>query len=124
MISVDSNADKVSGGFEKLSGILLKSIVEIGIYIPMATMKRDAINIHRYKRKTGKLGRSVKLVKRSDGGMLYADDTYCAYAKYVHLGQRSWKPDEFLFEALNRNDRYFDKQLETAVDVALKKAGI
>lgn len=86
-------------------------------------MSNDAKRVHRHQRRTGKLERSIKVVRRKDGGSIYIDDTSCDYGKYVHRGQRSWKPDEFVFEAYQRNERVFDTNIDKAINDALKKAG-
>lgn len=86
-------------------------------------MSNDAKRIHRHQRRTGKLERSIKVVRRKDGGSIYIDDASCDYGKYVHRGQRTWKPDEFVFETYQRNERVFDTNIDKAINDALKKAG-
>lgn len=86
-------------------------------------MANDAKRIHRHQRHTGKLERSIKSRRTSDGGSVLIDDTYCEYGKFVHRGQRTWKPDEFVFESYARNERSFDKNIDKAINDALKKAG-
>jgi hypothetical protein len=59
----------------------------------------------------------------------HLDDGIAFYGKYVHEGQkaarfkRPWKPDQFLFNALEFRSKYIDKNLENAINEAIRKAG-
>lgn len=124
MIDIETNAKKVSDGFKSLSETLIGAIVYRAIYPYLSGVSRDAKTIHRYKRKTGKLERGVREERRKDGGSVFVDDTYAHYGKYVHMGQRSWAPDEFVFRAGDANERDLDNLIDKAVDDVLKRSGL
>lgn len=124
MVTVESNAKKVSDSFKKLSDTLYNAIVKDGIWEYLVTLRQGAKTVHRHKRKTGKLERSIKVSRNKDGGMVYADDAMSDYAKFVHMGQRTWKPDEFIYDSHSRNERILDQRIDKAIDDALRKAGI
>ena len=124
MVSAETNAGKVSDGFKKLSDTLINSIAKSAIHPELKVMQIGARRVHRHKRQTGKLERSIKITRRPDGGMLYADDSQAVYAKFVHMGQRSWAPDEYIFDSFKRNERHLEQSIDKAIDLAFKKAGI
>ena len=53
----------------------------------------------RYYRNTGRLERSIQVEMTGDGGRVYLDDGIADYGVYVHEGQRSWEPDQFVYDA-------------------------
>jgi hypothetical protein len=122
MIEIDSNAKKVSDGFKKLSGTLIKTINKRGVFEALDLIKVDAKRKHRYHSRTGKLSRSLRVNKLRDGGRLLIDDALCNYAKFVHIGHKSWAPDEFLFEAYDRNEKKVDRLIDKAINYAIDRA--
>lgn len=123
MLEIQTDVNKVSDAIKKVSETLPQSLIKIGIWETLPMMSNDAKRMHRHQRRTGKLERSIKVVRRKDGGSIYIDDASCDYGKFVHRGQRTWKPDEFVFETYQRNERVFDTNIDKAINDALKKAG-
>lgn len=123
MISVSSNASKVAAGVDILQRNLHDTIVRMGIWKYAQVLRSGARVVHRHKRRTGKLERSIKIDFIKDGAVVYADDTYADYAKYVHMGQRSWAPDQFIFDSHDRNEKILDQLIDKAIDDAFRKVG-
>lgn len=53
----------------------------------------------RYYRNTGRLERSIEVEMTDDGGRVYLDEGVADYGVYVHEGQRSWAPDQFVYDS-------------------------
>lgn len=123
MLEIKTDIGRVSDVIKKVSETLPESLVKIGVWETLPLMANDAKRVHRHQRRTGKLERSIKVRRTNDGGSILIDDTSCDYGKFVHRGQRSWKPDEFVFETYGRNERSFDQNIDKAISDALKKAG-
>jgi len=122
-MEITSNAKRVSASFEKLVETLVDNIVKEGIHDTLPIIANGARRDHRHIRRTGKLERSIKSIKLSDGGEVYTDDVSCKYGKYVHMGQRSWAPDQFLFDSFTRNERILDQKIERSIEKSLRRAG-
>jgi hypothetical protein len=54
----------------------------------------------RYYKNTGRLERSVQVEMSDSGGRVYLDTGIADYGPYVHEGQRSWAPDQFIYESM------------------------
>jgi hypothetical protein len=54
----------------------------------------------RYYKNTGRLERSVQVEMFDSGGRVYLDTGIADYGPYVHEGQRSWAPDQFIYESM------------------------
>ena len=63
----------------------------------------------RYYRNTGRLEKSVKVEMTDDGGRVYLEEGIADYGIFVHDGQRSWEPDQFVYEAF---DDFKDDMIE------------
>lgn len=124
MVDITTNAGSVADSFEKLSATFIDAIVKDGVWETLPVIASGARTVHRHVRRTGKLERSIKTSKDKLGGKVYTDDTYCDYSKFVHLGQRTWKPDEFIFESFDRNEKILDRNIDKAIDNVLRKARI
>lgn len=124
MVSIDTNADKVAAAVDILSRNLHDTIVREGIWRFLEILKTGAKQVHRHQRRTGKLERSIKRGTHKDGGSVFVDDSYCDYGKFVHMGQRSWKPDQYVFDSFARNERLLDQMIDKVIDDAFRKAGL
>jgi hypothetical protein len=123
MVTIESNIDKVSGVFQKTPDILIDSVVK-GVHEYMFTLQNQARRVHRYKRNTGTLERSIVSRKTKEGGTVFINEGACDYGKYVHMGQRSWNPDQFIFDAFDKTENILDSAIEKSVEKALTKAGL
>lgn len=124
MIEITSNVKDVSASLSKLADSLYDEVVKQGIHSTLPLITNGARRVHRHIRRTGTLERSIKNEKTKDGGIIYANDASCDYGKYVHMGQRSWKPDQFIFESYDRNENILDQNINKAIDDTLRKAGL
>jgi hypothetical protein len=75
----------------------------------------------RYYRNTGRLERSVQVHMESDGGSVYLDEGIADYGKYVHEGQRSWAPDQFVYDAFESQRDEIDSDLTYAISQAIRE---
>lgn len=64
-------------------------------------MEDYAKSNHRFTSRTGNLISAIRSDIYNLSGRLYIDDFLCSYGKYVHNGQRSWAPDQFIYDAYN-----------------------
>jgi len=81
----------------------------------------DAREIHRYKHDTRNLRNATKIkgkVTDPKGLLLYVDLNKADYGEYIIKGQRSWKGDPFLDQAMEKNAEYIQEQIQTAVNGA------
>jgi len=112
----------VADGFNKLSATLEPAIVRAGIQPFLKSVQVEAQRRHRYHRRTGKLGRAVKISYNESGGDIYIDDASAPYGKYVHEGTRYWDSDPFLTDAYDRKSKDLDAALSRATDQAINQA--
>jgi hypothetical protein len=73
----------------------------------------------RYYRNTHNLERSVvtELDRKARVGMVYLDTGIAKYGPHIHKGFKSWKPDEFLYAAFNKQL----SQVQPAINAALNQ---
>lgn len=64
-------------------------------------MEDYAKSNHRFTSRTGTLVSSIRSDIYNLSGRIYIDDFLCSYGKFVHNGQRSWSPDQFIYDAYN-----------------------
>lgn len=125
MIAVDiSEIRRVPASFRELAGTLQNEIVSDAVSDYLVNVQEDAQSNHRYKRRTGNLERSIKIRNKPDGGMVYINEAQAPYGKFVHDGQRSWAPDQFLYNAAIKNEPELNRKIDQAVDKAFRKAGL
>lgn len=62
-------------------------------------MEDYAKSNHRFSSRTGNLLSAIRSDIYNLSGRLYIDDFLCDYGKFVHNGQRSWAPDQFIYDA-------------------------
>jgi hypothetical protein len=129
MLSVTVDLSRYRDFAERLPVAVERAAVR-GIKRQLAAIQRRARREHRFmstsgKRPTGRyyrnthmLEKSVEMTTDEHGGMVYLDTGIAAYGPYVHEGQRSWAPDQFIYGA-------FDKQLpeiQPAVEAEITRA--
>lgn len=64
-------------------------------------MQQYARSNHRFKRRTGSLIDAISSDSFGLSGRVYIDDLIAYYGVYVHEGQRSWAPDQFIYKAVS-----------------------
>ena len=69
----------------------------------LVKMEQDAKAQHRFQSRTGSLVEAIKEETYGLQGRVYIDDLIAPYGVYVHEGQRSWAPDQFIYKAVDRN---------------------
>lgn len=52
----------------------------------------------------------------------HLDTGIAHYGPYVHEGHHSWKPDQFLYKALEFESKFTQHNLEMAIEDAIRKA--
>jgi hypothetical protein len=79
----------------------------------------------RYYRNTGKLVDSIQVEMTGDGGRVYLDDGVgphaAPYGPYVHEGQRSWQPDQFLYDSFSAQHDDIVTGIGEAVGIAISE---
>lgn len=90
----------------------------------MIKVKSDAKRDHRFNNRTGKLEGNIKASLDEDkdviSGFVYVNDKKVPYAKFVHDGTKNIKADKFLNNALDKNEKMILKNLQEALDKAIK----
>jgi hypothetical protein len=84
----------------------------------MEQTEEYARNNHRFETQTGTLESAISSVTDEISGELFVDENVAPYGKYVHDGQRSWAPDQFITQAVEAR---LDEIVE-AVDNAIQDA--
>jgi len=129
VITIDIKAfDKFfTGAPEKMESSALRAIGQQLVIIQKTAKKEHRYMstsgrrpTGRYYRNTHNLERSVvtELDKKAKVGMVYLDTGIAKYGPFIHQGFKSWRPDQFLYAA-------FDKQLsqiQPAINTALSQA--
>lgn len=64
-------------------------------------MRQYARSHHRFNRRTGSLIQAMSAEAFGLSGRVYIDDLIAYYGVYVHEGQRSWAPDQFIYKAVS-----------------------
>lgn len=88
----------------------LKPAALSGISDATSMVQEGAIDVHRYKRKSGDLQRATQKKKVKDGYKAFLNLAKASYANRIHEGFGAWAPDEFLYKSF---DRQQDKYIET-----------
>lgn len=120
--------------FEELCGKLpaaIENAVRREAKVQLGVVQKTARTFHRfqsesgrrpsgrYYRNTGRLERSVQVEMTDDGGRVYLDEGIADYGVYVHEGQRSWEPDQFVYEAFEILSRDIINGLTNAASTAI-----
>lgn len=103
--------------FSRFDFVKLKGLVE-NISIDIV---KDANRQHRFKPQSGNLERSIKyrisITPKRIISFLFLDNRIANYGKYIHNGFKSWKPDPFLFNAVENKI----KTLKTFIKLKMKQ---
>jgi hypothetical protein len=75
----------------------LMEVMRSGIKKMESYAKRN----HRFRSRTGALISSISSEIYGLSGRVYIDDFIAPYGVYVHEGQRSWAPDQFIYKAVS-----------------------
>jgi hypothetical protein len=80
---------------------------------------------HEYKSQSGNLSRSTTYTISRDGlsAELFLDEGIAKYGKWVHDGNGKWKPDQFLYKAVDKNEDEIVEAIDDAVGKIIKEAG-
>lgn len=111
-------------GLNTLASTIDDSVLDIAINPTLKSVQEEARRQHRYKRRTGKLERSISVETTPEGGEVYIEEKTADYGKYVHEGFGKWSPDQFLISAFERKLPALDAALDRAIDDSIKKAGL
>ena len=79
----------------------------------LQVIQRDARRVHRFKAASGHLDKSISTKASNDGqkGSIFIDDSIAPYGNYVHDGQRTWKPDQFVYKSAKRHSDLIVKNI-------------
>lgn len=98
--------------------------VNVALNRVLPVMAQTAKQEHRYKRRTGRLTSAITSEVRELTGELFIDNNVAQYGIFVHDGQRSWKPDPFIYNSADKNQALLDKELALAIDKTLSTRGM
>lgn len=102
---------------------LLKTELRVELKNQLKEVRKVAKKEHRFKRKSGFLQRSIKqVIDNQLTGMVFLDTGIASYGPIVHEGHGKWSPDQFLYEALDKQKDDIRKGVGEAINRALKKA--
>lgn len=103
-ISIEKGA-KMKHRFTTRTGRLVKSVKGYG----GAEVRQTGGFLGFFKKNS--LSTEVRIVLHDEGHPLGTE-----YGKYVHNGQRSWKPDRFIEEAIERNKQRVQEAWQRAIE--------
>lgn len=79
-----------------------------------------AKNNHRFESRTGRLEGAIKIRGNLNTGLeVYIDLNQADYGRYIVKGQRTWKADKFMEQALSNNESQIQEIMERAVNDAV-----
>jgi hypothetical protein len=92
----------------------------------LVEIQKLAMKKHRHKTRTGTLNSSLQRMVADNGlsGQVYFETGIADYGVYVHEGHHSWKPDQFLYEALAAREPTIISDMENAINQGLLSAGL
>lgn len=79
---------------------------------------------HRYSSRTGTLRNAIQSSADANAATVEINSTIAPYGGYVHEGQRSWKPDQFVPEAINATIPENLSELEHEFANSLRRNGL
>jgi hypothetical protein len=124
MVSAKVDASSVLKGLEKFRASIGDAI-DRALINGGASISKEAKENHRHTARSALLEGSVK--GSVSGGVLTMTldpSNSLPYAKYIHQGFKSWQPDPFMFEAVDKKAPSIGKSIEQAIDQEIKKAGL
>jgi hypothetical protein len=124
MIEITFSSEDLSRKINSLPKTVIREVVQEAIHPQLERIQTVAKYVHRFKRRTGALQRSIKVRKRVLGGSVLQDGRIAHYGIYVHEGHHSWQPDRFMYNAWKKNQAHFQRQLRRALNRAVRKAGL
>lgn len=85
---------------------------------------QNAKKNHRYQHYTRMLEKSVVMSDKMPPliSEAHLDTGIAHYGPYMHEGHHSWKPDQFLYKALEFESKFTQHNLEMAIEDAIRKA--
>jgi hypothetical protein len=124
-MSVDIDCTDLLKEFEKIPLEIVKC-VRRELKNQTDILQRDARNNHRYKHRTGMLRKSTEKKFTNDDlqSEVYLDSGIASYGKFVHDGQRSWEPDQFIYNAADKLRGEIETALERAVNEGIQMGKI
>jgi len=117
-ISVEDNGipQKISGLSDKILSDILVSMKD-----GMTKVMLEARSTHRFISRTGSTERSVQMrVTGPTDVEDYLELGIASYAPYTHEGHGSWAPDQFLYEAFDRNIDKIEEDVQKTLDSAVE----
>lgn len=79
---------------------------------------------HRYSTRTGTLRNAIQSSADANAATVEINSAMAPYGGYVHEGQRSWKPDQFVPEAINATIPENLSELEHEFGNSLRRTGL
>jgi len=116
MINVRIDSAEVEASLNKLASTCSQTTIRNVVYPYLSAVQTTARRRHRYTRRTGRLAESVQISTDQKGGYVYLDSAMANYGKYVHDGQRSWAPDQFLYDAAMSEEKTLEVLIERELD--------
>jgi len=101
IIEVMLDARDLMGVYE-IEDYAQASLMEV-MKLGTVKMEQDARSNHRFQSRTGSLVEAILSETWGLSGRVYIDDFIAPYGVYVHEGQRSWAPDQFIYKAVSKN---------------------
>jgi hypothetical protein len=124
MIAVQIDMTDLQKIFSKIPDAIVRSVAK-EMKNQVTEVQREARKTHRFETHTGMLEKSVQTEILDNGltGEIYLEDSIADYGVYVHEGHGSWKPDQFLDEALKKREPEIRDRMEHAIKEGLREAG-
>ncbi len=64
-----------------------------------------------------------EMAPRDMRSRLFINDAAVPYGKWIHEGFKSWRPDQYLYQSVERNTNHIYSKINDGIDRAIKKAG-
>jgi hypothetical protein len=113
-------AESLEKSFSKMpKGVL--SAAAVGVVKTNAEVQKQAVKVHRFKRKKGDLQRSVKQRAREKEFDVYLDDNEASHGKWIHGGFKSWRADQFLYKAFRNKVKRYEVNINKEIRKVLKR---
>lgn len=111
--------------FPQLESVLLRN-VRISLKQGTTLIQRTARFTHRYAAKSHDLEKSVKaeVDNQSLVATIFLDTGVAKYGPFVHEGQRSWKPDRFLFASAKKHKADVVNLITKAIRDSISQVGL
>ena len=111
-------------GFMKvISKAIEKELKLVSVEIQQR-LEREIKEVHRYQHRERNLRDATKYkgdVTKKDGLKIYVDLDEAFYGKFIIEGHGTWKPDDYLTNALEKYKPWILKKVDTALSKAASK---